>query len=162
MKNKFKTAIVLFAVLTGMLLADCAMAQKKGVRVKVGADFVSSYIWRGSYNANASIQPTLGMTAGDFSLTAWGSADFTGDYKEADLTAAYTLGGLTLSLTDYYWTPSSERYTEKYFRFGADSPHMIEVGGAYCFGERFPMTLAWNTMLFGADRDDEGRQNYST
>ena len=138
MKNKFKTAIVLFAVLTGMLLADCAMAQKKGVRVKVGADFVSSYIWRGSYNANASIQPTLGMTA------------------------AYTLGGLTLSLTDYYWTPSSERYTEKYFRFGADSPHMIEVGGAYCFGERFPLTLAWNTMLFGADRDDEGRQNYST
>lgn len=109
MKNKFKTAIVLFAVLTGMLLADCAMAQEKGVRVKVGADFVSSYIWRGSYNANASIQPTLGMTAGDFSLTAWGSADFTGDYKEADLTAAYTLGGLTLSLTDYYWTPSSER-----------------------------------------------------
>ena len=71
MKNKFKTAIVLFAVLTGMLLADCAMAQEKGVRVKVGADFVSSYIWRGSYNANASIQPTLGMTAGDFSLTAW-------------------------------------------------------------------------------------------
>lgn len=159
MKNKFKTAIVLFAVLTGMLLADCAMAQEKGVRVKVGADFVSSYIWRGSYNANASIQPTLGMTAGDFSLTAWGSADFTGDYKEADLTAAYTLGGLTLSLTDYYWTPSSERYTEKYFRFGADSPHMIEVGGAYRFGERFPLTLAWNTMLFGADRDDEGRQN---
>jgi hypothetical protein len=48
MKNKFKTAIVLFAVLTGMLLADCAMAQEKGVRVKVGADFVSSYIWRGS------------------------------------------------------------------------------------------------------------------
>ena len=39
MKNKFKTAIVLFAVLTGMLLADCAMAQEKGVRVKVGADF---------------------------------------------------------------------------------------------------------------------------
>ena len=28
------------------------------------------------------------MTAGDFSLTAWGSADFTGDYREADLTAA--------------------------------------------------------------------------
>ena len=132
------------------------------MKLQLGADFVSSYIWRGSYNANASIQPTLGMTAGDFSLTAWGSADFTGDYKEADLTAAYTLGGLTLSLTDYYWTPSSERYTEKYFRFGADSPHMIEVGGAYCFGERFPLTLAWNTMLFGADRDDEGRQNYST
>lgn len=55
MKNKFKTAIVLFAVLTGMLLADCAMAQEKGVRVKVGADFVSSYIWRGSYKETISL-----------------------------------------------------------------------------------------------------------
>ncbi|MFR4024564.1 MAG: hypothetical protein ACLTZY_00925 [Alistipes indistinctus] len=32
---------------------------------------MSSYIWRGFYNAGASIQPTLGMKAGGFALTAW-------------------------------------------------------------------------------------------
>lgn len=33
------------------------------VNFKVSADVVSSYIWRGAYNAGASIQPTLGMSA---------------------------------------------------------------------------------------------------
>lgn len=162
MKNILKNGIILTITLAGILAANRSAAQDKGVQAKVGFDFVSSYIWRGCYNANASVQPTLGITTGNFSVTAWGSVDFDGKYKEADLTAAYAIGGLTLSLTDYYWTPSSDRYTEKYFRFGADSPHMVEVGAAYNFGERFPLTLAWNTMLFGADRDNDGKQNYST
>lgn len=45
------------------------------VNFKVSADVVSSYVWRGAYNAGASIQPTLGMSAGNFSLTVWGSKE---------------------------------------------------------------------------------------
>ena len=65
-----------------------APAEKsRGVRIVFGSDLVSSYIWRGFYNAGASIQPTLGMKAGGFALTAWGSVDFaSSSYKEADLT----------------------------------------------------------------------------
>lgn len=41
-----------------------APAEKsRGVRIVFGSDLVSSYIWRGFYNAGASIQPTLGMKA---------------------------------------------------------------------------------------------------
>lgn len=160
-----KSIIYAAFVAVGLLTASVASAQdnEKGVNVKVGADFVSSYIWRGSFNANASVQPTLGMSVGGFSLTAWGSADLTGyDYKEVDLTAAYSVKGFTVSLVDYYWTPSSDRYSRKYFHFGADSPHMVEVGAAYTFGEAFPLTIAWNTMLFGADKKTDGKQEYST
>lgn len=51
-----------------------------------------------------SLQPTLTMTAGKFSATAWGSVDFAStSYKEMDLTLAYALGPVTLSLADLYW-----------------------------------------------------------
>ena len=82
-----------------------AQDKKSGnVRFNIAGDLVSSYIWRGMYQSGAAIQPTLGLQVGRFSLTAWGSADFTGQgHKEADLTAAYSVGGFTLSLADYWW-----------------------------------------------------------
>lgn len=150
--------------------ASAPTGKSRGVRIVFGSDLVSSYIWRGFYNAGASIQPTLAMKVGGFSLTAWGSVDFaSSSYKEADLTAAYTIGGLTVSLTDYYWTgspmavtPDSPGPSRNYFRFGSDTPHRVELGAAYCFGERFPLTVAWYTMLFGADKKSNGDQCYST
>lgn len=89
----------------------------------VQGDLVSSYIWRGMYQTGVSIQPTLGFSAGGFSLTAWGSTDFDGTSasagaaaKEIDLTAAYTLGnsGLTFSVADLWWAGQGAR---KYFNF---------------------------------------------
>ena len=49
--------------------ATCENRDAGKVNFKVSADVVSSYVWRGAYNAGASIQPTLGMSAGNFSLT---------------------------------------------------------------------------------------------
>ena len=161
---------ILLIGLSLMLTADLLFAQKTTqdkIDVSFGTDLVSSYIWRGSYNAGASLQPFLGMKTGGFSLTAWGSVDFAAsDYKEADLTAAYAIGGFTFSLTDYYWTGAPNQSVmpdRNYFHFGADTPHKIEIGAAYRFGEKFPLSLAWYTMLFGQDKDLEtGKQNYST
>lgn len=159
---------VIYTLLAFIILGHNATAQeKKGIEIGLGTDVVSSYIWRGSYNAGASIQPSVALKAGSFSLTAWGSVDFTSsDYKEIDLTAAYTIKGFTFTLVDYYWTGSPTTASlpdRKYFHFGSDSPHMIEIGGAYNFGEKFPLTLSWNTMLFGNDKDAvTGDQNYST
>lgn len=148
-------------------LAGSVKAQDAGgVQPFLGADLVSSYIWRGNYNAGASLQPTLGMRAGGFSLTAWGSVDLNAfDYKELDLTASYRVGRFSFSLTDYYWTGAPNQAVlpkRNYFRFGSDSPHIVEVGASFTVSPRFPLAIAWNTMLFGADRDDGGRQNYST
>ena len=89
----------------------------------IQGDLVSSYVWRGMYQTGASIQPTLGFSVGNFSLTAWGSTDFDGTSasagaaaKEIDLTVAYTLGrsGLTVSVADLWWAGQGAR---KYFNF---------------------------------------------
>ena len=106
------------------------------------------------------------MSAGNFSATAWGSVDFDSAYKEMDLTLAYALGPVTVSLADLYWEGSAaDRNTigRHYFHFGADSPHRVELGVSWCISQKVPLTLAWNTVLFGAaDVNSKGNRAYAT
>ena len=132
----------------------------------VQGDLVASYIWRGMYQTGVSIQPTLGFSAGGFSLTAWGSTDFDGTSasagaaaKEIDLTAAYTLGnsGLTFSVADLWWAGQGAR---KYFNFKShETAHHFEAGLTYAVqSEKFPLSIAWYTMFAGQDKNAEGKQ----
>lgn len=160
--------IILIVSLIAILTTDLACAQeRKGVSIGGGGDIVSTYIWRGVFEAGVSFQPTLTFSAGNFSATAWGSVDFAStSYKEMDLTLAYALGPVTLSVADLYWEGSaSNRNTisRNYFHFGADSPHRIEVGASWQISKRVPITLSWYTVLFGAaDVNTEGERAYAT
>ncbi len=137
-------------------------AQEKpgGVRFSGGTDLVSTYLWRGVYESGPAFQPVLTLTAGNFSATAWGSVDFDNKYKEMDLTLAYTLGPVTLSLADLYWTGHAD---DRYFIFDDRSPHRIEVGASWVVSEKVPVTLSWYTILFGAaDVNDKGERAYAS
>ena len=99
-------------------------------------DMVSSYIWRGVYEAGPSLQPGLTLGIGNFTIAAWGSVDFTSSsYKEADLMLSYRLKNITFHLKDLYDEGSASdrnpQISRNYFHFGADSPHRVEV--AYPF-----------------------------
>ena len=159
--------------LGGLLIAAacvCGTTTVKAQEFTVQGDFVSSYIWRGMYQTGVSVQPTLGFSAGNFSLTAWGSTDFDGvassegvAAKEIDLTAAYTFGnsGLTISVADLWWAGQGAR---KYFNFKShETAHHFEAGLAYTLPiEKFPLSIAWYTMFAGMDKDVNGKQNYSS
>lgn len=171
MKSIFKQISVAAVVLAmGSFSMVEAQEEKNGVNFTVQGDLVSSYIWRGMYQTGASFQPTLGMSIGGFSLTAWGSTDFDGykasegqASKEIDLTAAYTFGnsGLTVSIADLWWAGQS---ANKYFNFKShETAHHFEAGLAYTLPvEKFPLSMAWYTMFAGLDKNAEGKQNYSS
>lgn len=134
----------------------------------IQGDVVSSYVWRGVYQGGgASFQPTLGFSAGNFSLTAWGSTSFSEDKKEIDLTAAYKFGeaGPTLSVASLWWAGQG---VNKYFHLEShETDHHFEAGLAYTLPvEKFPLSVAWYTMFAGADKkmskEGEVRQNYSS
>ncbi|MCM0273216.1 hypothetical protein [Bacteroides fragilis] len=163
-KNTILTSLALVAMC--FLGGINANAQQFNVQ----GDLVSSYIWRGMYQTGVSIQPTLGFSAGGFSLTAWGSTDFDGTSasagaaaKEIDLTAAYTLGnsGLTFSVADLWWAGQGAR---KYFNFKShETAHHFEAGLTYAVqSEKFSLSIAWYTMFAGQDKNAEGKQNYSS
>ena len=139
------------------------------VDFKVSADVVSSYIWRGAYNAGASIQPTLGMSVGNFSLTVWGSKEISDLHKEIDITAAYSFGCVSVFVADYWWEgdkfwEKEDNTSAKYFNLdNHDTKHRLEAGISWTVSEKFPLSVAWNTMFWGADKNaEDGKQNYSS
>ncbi len=147
--------IVILAM--GLVASATALAQDK-IEATIGADFVSQYIWRGLDCGNVSLQPTLGIAYRGFSLSAWGSVGFKSeDTKEFDLTASYTVGGLTVEVTDY-WFDSPEK---RYFYYNAHSTsHVFEASVAYDFGL---LSAAWYTNFAGNDGlNKSGKRAYSS
>ncbi len=73
-------------------------------KFNTGADFYSSYIWRGTkYGTGPAIQPNLKFSSAIFTTGAWGSFDFHG-YQETDLWFYFSLpAGMSFGITDYYY-----------------------------------------------------------
>ena len=170
--KSFVKKVAALAVVFSMASSTLANAQEEDGKVSfsVQGDLVSSYIWRGFYQTGASFQPTLSLGVGNFSLTAWGSTDFQGANstsmpaaKEIDLTAAYTFGsaGPTLSVASLWWAGQGSC---RYFNFKShETDHHFEAGLAYTLPiEKLPLSITWNFMFAGQDKDDKGRQNYSS
>jgi len=139
-----RKTFVLLACACSMLLASPeALFASEPLKADISADLVSSYIWRGQKLDGASIQPTLGLEWGGLSLSGWGSTGLTGDYAELDFTLAYTVGGFTVGLTDY-WCADSKT---KYFDFTPETPHVAEINLGYDLGF---LSVNWYTNVLGA------------
>jgi hypothetical protein len=155
MKRTMKKRLSLFGVAAILLFPFKVSAQDKVV-VSTGADLVSGYYWRGQNLGGVSIQPTISVAKKGFSLTAWGSVGFDKlDTRELDFTAGYTVGNLSLAVTDYYFSPV------KYFNYASHSTsHVYEATIGYNFG---PLALSWNTNFAGSDYyKKDGDRAYST
>ncbi len=125
-------AVALFAGFGGT-------AQAEGF--KIGADAVTSYVWRGiELGDSPAIQPALSYTfAGSGIIVgAWGSyavidntKDIAGNkyrYKEVDLYATVPVGPFSLTATDYF-VPAGDN--NKSFDFSGDGPNVVELSVGY-------------------------------
>jgi len=141
-----KEKILIIIVITCSMNAAAQIKEKGKCEFSFGADFVSTYVWRGSYQAGMSIQPAMDFTIGGFSAGAWGSVEAAGfDYKEVDLTVNYSFQHFTIGLFDY-WVGGERNYN--YLDFSKTTSHLLEINLLYTF-DRFPLTLGWNTIIAG-------------
>jgi hypothetical protein len=141
------------------IVASSAVSAQEGAKWEItpSADLVSSYVWRGLYQTNAAFQPGLSISYGGLSLGAWGSSDFSSFAKEVDFTLGYSTGGFSIAFTDYWWQGEGTKYGHY------SACHHYEGTIGYSFGESFPLSLAWNTMIREGDGGDgDYKQNYST
>lgn len=145
-------ALAAFASMTAANAQD-------NIETTVAADVVNQYIWRGQELGAASLQPTLGIAYKGFSLTAWGSVGLSepSDTKEFDLTAAYSIGGFNIGITDYWFNSPNDRY----FAYEAHkTSHVFEANVGYDFGVA---SLQWYTNFAGNDGlNDKGKRAYSS
>ena len=151
--------IVLFAL--GMVMSTTTFAQDE-VETTISADVVSSYIWRGQDLGSAALQPTLGIAYKGLSLTAWGSYGLVdpADTKEFDLTLAYTIGGLNIGITDYWFNAGLDP-KNRYFMYDSHKTnHVFEANVGYDFGVA---SVQWFTNIAGNDGvNKDGKRAYSS
>ena len=151
--------IVLFAM---ALVASAAIHAQETVETTISSDVVSSYIWRGQDLGSAAIQPTLGVGYKGLSLSAWGSYGLTdpADTKEFDLTLAYTIGGLNIGVTDYWFNTGLDA-DNRYFKYDAHGTnHVFEANIGYDFGFA---SVQWFTNFAGNDgANKDGKRAYSS
>jgi hypothetical protein len=149
--------ITLFAM--GLVISLTAHAQ--GVETSIGADIVSSYIWRGQDLGSTAIQPTLGIEYKGLSFSACGSYALVDpfDTKEFDLTLGYTVGGFNIGITDYWFSKGLDP-EGRYFKYAALSTnHIFEANVGYDFGFA---SLQWFTNFAGNDGKYNEKRAYSS
>jgi len=121
----------------------------------------TSYLWRGQELSGLNLQGDLSANyeSGDFfaGVGTWFIHAFQESiygpfmkrgYQEWDLYGYVGYGGLTFTLTDYMSNEDTP-----YFSTGLSKGvgHALDATLEYSFGEAFPLTLAWNTILLGGD-----------
>ena len=145
----------------GMVLSSTALAQEE-IETTISGDVVSSYIWRGQDLGSAAVQPTFGVGYKGLSLTAWGSYGIAdpADTKEFDLTLGYTIGGLNIGVTDYWFNAGLDP-GNRYFKYDAHGTnHVFEANIGYDFGFA---SLQWYTNFSGNDGvNKDGDRAYSS
>ncbi len=109
MKKSHVSRGVLMLLVMAILIASVnlnAQEEQNTSPFDVGADLVSSYLWRGTkFGTGPAIQPHLELALGNFTIGAWGSYCFTSDEaSEADIYLSYGSDfGLSIGVTDYYF-----------------------------------------------------------
>ena len=164
MKNRYILPVAFITLACFTNLRSEAQTSEQASPFKVTADLVSQYVWRGSMATSSptpNFQPTLAFTSGYFEIGVWGSTDFVGSYKEIDTYVLVTKGLIKFGITDYNWNFDRADYFD--FR-NSKTGHRIEGTIGFTGTGTFPVSVTWNTMLYGFDKksDDSTKQAYST
>lgn len=149
-------------MMAGLVLMSTTATAQENVEAGISADVVSQYIWRGLDLGNVSLQPTLGIAYKGLSLSAWGSVGISepADSKEFDLTLAYSTGGLTVGVTDY-WFNSGQDSRDRYFKYDAHGTnHVFEANVGYDFG--VASVQAYANFAGNDGTNNDGKRAYST
>ena len=150
--------IVILAM--GMVMSMTTLAQDN-IETTISADFVNEYIWRGLKLGDISVQPKLGVGYKGLSLTAWGNYGLSNvdDSKEFDLTLDYTIKGVSIGITDY-WFSKGQDPDSRYFKYDAHGTnHVFEAYAGYDFSFA---SVKWFTNFAGNDYNMNGKRDYSS
>jgi hypothetical protein len=164
MKNLYTIIIAIF-----FPIAILAQESTPAFTSDVSLKFTSRHYWRGIPVSSAPcFEGSLSVSTGGFTIGYWGGYAFDNTYSEFDIYANYSIGGFTLAVTDLYVISDEDnlptyRPNQRYFDFDQKTTsHNFDVTASYQFGEKFPLKVGLSSMVWGADRDENGDQRYST
>jgi hypothetical protein len=114
-------------------------AQDSPFAIDIKIDIVSQNVWRGCYQAGASLQPEAVVSFDKWEFSIWGTTDLQVVEKEIDLTVKYAWGDFTFGITDYWFGSERAPYGKG---------HIPEIGTGYSFSS-IPVSLSFHTAVYG-------------
>jgi len=167
MKKVYITALSCLILFTLAPKLSFAQDKNDGWNLNLKSDFMSRYLWRGLQLGGAypSIQPTLELSKGNFTIGAWGAFSTSGlQSQEVDLYVSYTFANdmFTFTLYDYFFPSDTSSYN--FFNYNKDeTTHIFEACFKFNGTESLPISLLISTNIYGADaRKLDGKMVYST
>lgn len=122
----------------------------------------TKYMWRGiEYGADPTVFPMIGYNTHGFNAFAMGAYAINGSHQEVDLGVSYTAKELTVGVSDYYY-PSAVGEKDQYFKLSnRETGHWVEAYATWT-GTKIPFWVTVSTYIFGADKNTDGKQMYSS
>ena len=168
-----KTLLILALTLLGVsacpfrAYAEDREYEELGLTFEVGADWVSSYLWRGQNVGGMAIQPMVSLDWKGLYVSGWANigADnwsFEELNPELDITIGYDNFGLAVDLTHMYYFGGDPYFGKGGFKAQEQTTgSTMEVHAGLHLGdliEKVPLYLDWYTTIYGDDcyQDENG------
>ena len=168
-----KTFMILALTLIGVsacpfqAYAEDREYEELGLTFEVGADLVSSYLWRGQNLGGMSIQPMVTLDWKGLYVSGWANigADnwsFEDLKPELDITIGYDNFGLAVDLTHLYYFGGDPYFGKGGFKAQEQTTgSTMEIHAGLHLGdlfEKFPLSFDWYTTVYGDDcyQDEKG------
>ena len=161
-----KTLLILALTLLGVsacpfqAYAEDNAKSELGLTLDVGADVVSSYLWRGQNLGGISIQPSVTLGWKGLYLSGWaniGADNWTFEdlNPELDITIGYDDFGFQVDLTHLYYFGGDPYFGKGGFKAQEQTTgSTMEAHVGFHLGdivENVPLSLDWYTTIFGND-----------
>lgn len=112
-------------------------------------------------DATPVLFPQINYQRHGFSAYVMGGTSLNGKYSEIDLGINYTYRWISIGINDYYY-PMTTGLNDRYFNFASkETGHWLE-GVITASPEKIPVYFLVSTFFYGADRNPDGHQAYST
>lgn len=159
MKKIFTTVLLLNAFAVGGYAKDSIRVASP---FSASLELTTKYMWRGiEYGDAPTVFPMIGYGYKGFSAFAMGAYAVNGSHQEVDLGVSYTASEFTIGVSDYYY-PSAVGEKDAYFKLSNRSTgHWVEAYATWA-GSRFPLWVTLSTYIYGADKNESGKQMYSS
>ena len=156
----FRTVFRITAILLLLQCGHNLFAQTKDTLYKpieIHLQARSQFLWRG---LEVSSSPYMLATAnfvdksGNFKIGARGSAAFNGDYKQVDYFASYQYKNARIAVYDIFNNSKYLAPNTDLFDYNASTTrHFVDATIGYTISQKFPLDIAWSTIIAGRDRD---------
>lgn len=157
--NKFCILIVCLLAYADVMLANDST--KVASPFSASLEISTKYMWRGiEYGTAPTVFPMIGYCYKGFNAFAMGGYAVNGSHQEVDLGVSYTANEFSFGVSDYYY-PSAVGEKDGYFKLSnRNTGHWVEAYASWN-GKKIPLWVTVSTYVFGADKNEDGKQMYS-